>query len=110
MTKNLAREFHAFHYLRRNRIAQTDRSSSCQQEMTMSALLRFLPTAADLLPWFLNFATWLAAGVLNMPEPLLHATGVAVFAQVEALENSVGKSLCPIRLARQFVAWCRRPG
>lgn len=76
----------------------------------MSAFLRFLPAAADLLPWFLNFGTWLAARVLNLPEPLVHATGVVVLAQVEAFENSVGKSLCPIRLARQFFAWCRRAG
>jgi hypothetical protein len=38
---------------------------------------------------------------LNMPEPLLHSTGVFVFAQVQAVENSVGNRLCPIRLLRR---------
>src|ERR1700752_3475628 len=102
--QNLAREFHAFHYLRRNRIAEADRSSSRQQEMTMSPLARF----QSVLPWLLTLATWLLARSLNMPEPLVHATGVVVFAQVEAFENSVGKSLCPVRLAHQFLAWCRQ--
>ena len=39
---------------------------------------------------------------LNMPEPLVHAAGVFVFAQVQAIENRVGKTLCPIRLLRQL--------
>ncbi len=46
---------------------------------------------------------------LNMPEPLLQTTGVFVFAQVQAVENSVGKTLCPIRLWRQLLALCRQP-
>ena len=45
---------------------------------------------------------------LNMPEPLVHDTGVFVFAQVQAVENSVGKTLCPIRLLRQLRNWRRR--
>lgn len=69
-----------------------------------------LPRFQSALPWLLTLATWLLARSLNMPEPLVHATGVVVFAQVEAFENSVGKSLCPIRLARQFLAWCRTAG
>jgi hypothetical protein len=32
----------------------------------------------------------------------VHNTGVFVFAQVQAVENSVGKSLCPARLLRRF--------
>jgi hypothetical protein len=74
--------------------------------MTMSPLPRF----QSVLPWLLTLAIWLVARSLNMPEPLVHTTGVVVFAQVEAFENSVGKSLCPVRLARQFFAWCRRAG
>ena len=31
---------------------------------------------------------------LNMPEPLVHNTGVFVFAQVQTIENSVGRRLC----------------
>jgi hypothetical protein len=45
---------------------------------------------------------------LNMPEPLVHDTGVFVFAQVQAVENSVGKTLCPKRLLRQLRNWRRR--
>jgi hypothetical protein len=77
--------------------------------MTMSPL-HLLPRFQSVLPWPLTLATWLLARSLNMPEPLLHATGVVVFAQVEAFENSVGKSLCPIRLARQLLVWCCRAG
>jgi hypothetical protein len=58
--------------------------------------------AAGMIPWLLNLATRLLARILNMPEPLLHSTGVFVFAHVQAVENSVGKMLCPIRLLRQL--------
>jgi hypothetical protein len=44
----------------------------------------------------------------NMPEPLVHHTGVFVFAHVQAVENSVGKTLCPGRLLRQLRNWRRR--
>jgi hypothetical protein len=57
MVQNLAREFHAFHYVGGNRIAPSPRSSSTAQEMTMSAFVRYLPAAAELLPWMLNLAT-----------------------------------------------------
>jgi hypothetical protein len=53
------------------------------------------------------------ACALNMPEPLVQNTGVFVFAHVQAVENSIGKTLCPIRLLRrlQFLlrAWLRQP-
>jgi hypothetical protein len=50
---------------------------------------------------------------LNMPEPLVHTTGVLVFAHVQAVESSVGKTLCPIRLLRHLQkigsrAWFRQ--
>ena len=46
----------------------------------------------------------LAAGALasTCREPLVHDTGVFVFAQVQAFENSVGKALCPMRLLRRL--------
>jgi hypothetical protein len=44
---------------------------------------------------------------LNMPEPLVHSTGDYVVAQVTAFEHSVGRSLCPFRLARVLRAWWR---
>ena len=57
---------------------------------------------AGMIPWLLNLATRLLARILNMPESLVHPTGVFVFAHVQAVENSVGKTFCPIRLLRQL--------
>jgi hypothetical protein len=76
--------------------------------MTMSAFVRYLPAAAELLPWMLNFATWLLARSLNMPEPLVHATGLFVFVQVQAFENSFLKALCPKRLMHRLFTLCRQ--
>jgi hypothetical protein len=45
----------------------------------------------------------------NMPEPLVHTTGVLVFAHVAAVENRVGKTLCPARLLRRIQGWLRPP-
>ena len=63
----------------------------------MSTLYRSSTSSAGIIPWTLNLATRMLACSLNMPEPLLHTTGIFVFAQVQAVENSVGKTLCPIR-------------
>jgi hypothetical protein len=66
----------------------------------------------------LDLATRVLACMLNMPEPLLHNTGAFVFAQVQAVENSVGKTLHPIHLLRRVRSrvrksrvrtWLRRP-
>jgi hypothetical protein len=62
---------------------------------------------ASVLPWMLNLATRILARSLNMPEPLVHHTGVFVFAHVQAVENSVGRTLCPKRLLRQLRNWRR---
>jgi hypothetical protein len=67
-----------------------------------------LTIAARMIPWWLNLATRMLARLLNMPEPLVHTTGVFVFARVAAVETSVGKTLCPIRLLRQLQNWRRR--
>lgn len=64
---------------------------------------------AGIIPWILNLATRMLARSLNMPEPLVHNTGVFVFAHVQAVETSVGKTLCPIRLLRRLRNWRRRP-
>ena len=64
---------------------------------------------AAMIPWMLNLATRLLARILNMPEPLVHNTGVFVIAHVQSVENSVGKTLCPIRLLRQLRSWLRQP-
>ncbi|MDB5611623.1 MAG: hypothetical protein JWP25_8523 [Bradyrhizobium sp.] len=61
-----------------------------------------------MIPWLLNLATRMLARSLNMPEPVVHNTGVLVFAHVQAVENSVGRTLCPIRLLRQLQSWWRR--
>ena len=66
-------------------------------------------STAGIIPWMLNLATRALACSLNMPEPLLHTSGVFVFAQVQAVENSIGKRLCPIRLLRQLLVLCRQP-
>jgi hypothetical protein len=104
MVKNLPCEFHAFHYVRGNRTASRAGSSSPSQEMTMST--RSSPLSpASVLPWMLNLATRMLARSLNMPEPLVHHTGV--FVHVQAVESSVGKTLCPKRLLRQLRNWRR---
>ena len=73
----------------------------------MSRLSKSNPSVSGGFAWLLNLATWLLARSLNMPEPLVHNTGVFVFVHVQAVENSVGRSLCPIRLLRLFRAWLR---
>jgi len=75
--------------------------------MTMSTPSRFPASAVGAFAWLLNLATWLLARTLNMPEPLVHNTGVFVFVHVQAVENSVGRTLCPVRLLRQLRAWFR---
>jgi hypothetical protein len=73
--------------------------------MLMLTLFRF---AAAAIPWMLNLATWLVARSLNMPEPVVHDTGAFVFAQVQTIENRVGKALNPKRLVRQFRSLLQR--
>jgi hypothetical protein len=73
----------------------------------MSAFIRYLPAAALLLPWLIDLATWLVARSLNMPVPLVQAASFVVFLRVQAFENSIGRSLCPIRLWRRLRAFLR---
>jgi hypothetical protein len=58
--------------------------------------------AATMIPWMLNLATRLLARMLNMPEPLVHNTGVFVFVHVQAVEISIGN-----RVLRQLQSWRR---
>jgi hypothetical protein len=58
--------------------------------------------------WLLNLATRMLACSLQLPEPLLHETGVFVFAQVQAVETRAIRTLCPIRLWRLLQNWRRR--
>ena len=54
-----------------------------------------------------TLAIWALARSLNMPEPLVHDTGVFVVVQVQTIENRIGKALCPMRLIRQLRSWFR---
>ncbi|MBR1199088.1 hypothetical protein JQ634_07940 [Bradyrhizobium sp. AUGA SZCCT0240] len=67
-----------------------------------------------MLPLFLlivralhRLAVWVLARSLNMPEPLVHDTGVFVVAQVQTIENRIGEALSPMRRWRQFRSWFR---
>ena len=73
--------------------------------MLMLSLFRFV---AAVVPWVVNLATWLLARTLNMPQPLVHDTGVFVFVQVQTIENRVGKALSPMRLMRRLRSLLRR--
>jgi hypothetical protein len=73
----------------------------------MSALIRFLPTVAELLIWPQNLVIWLLAQTLNLPTPLVQAASLFMFLKVQSLEDSVGPSLCPLRLMRRLIAWLR---
>ena len=64
---------------------------------------------AGLSSWLLNLATRMLACSLNMPEPLVHNTGIFVFVHVQAVETSVGRTLGLIQLWDQFQNWRRRP-
>jgi hypothetical protein len=77
--------------------------------MLMLSLFRAVSAT---LPWLLNMTTRLSAKILahalNMPEPLVHSTGVYVVVQVQAAEHRAARSLCPTRLLRQLRSLCRR--
>ena len=49
-----------------------------------------------------NLAVWALARTFNMPEPLVHDTGIFVFVQVSIFENRVGRALCPRQLWRRL--------
>jgi hypothetical protein len=54
-----------------------------------------------------TLVVWALARSLNMPEPLVHDTGLFVVARVQGIENRIGKALCPKRLFRQLRSWFR---
>ena len=72
--------------------------------MRLNSRPSLFPSAADVVSWLLNLAIRLLARLLNMPEPLVHNTGVFVFAHVQAAETRVGRRLCPVRLWRRIQA------
>ena len=73
--------------------------------MLMLSLYRLVATV---VPWVVNLATWLLARSLNMPEPVVHDTGVFVFVQVQTIENRVFAALCPTRLMRRLRSLLQR--
>ena len=74
--------------------------------MLTLSLFHILASAAGML---LNLATGMLARSLNLPESLLRDTGFFVLARAQAVENSVGRRLCPIRLLRRLQNWRRQP-
>jgi hypothetical protein len=66
------------------------------------------PPSATAISWMLNLATRMLASSLNLPEPLVHSTGVFVYAQVQAVEHRTLKTLCPVRLLRRLRALFRQ--
>lgn len=70
-------------------------------------MLSVIRAIAVLVPWLAHLATWLVARSLNMPQPLVHDAGMFVVAQVYAVEMKIGRTLCPLRLWRQFQHWLR---
>jgi hypothetical protein len=72
--------------------------------MLMLSLIRPL---AVLIPWTLRLGAWALARSLCLPEPVVHDTGLFVFAQVQTFENKIGRSLCPLRLLPRLRALFR---
>jgi hypothetical protein len=66
-----------------------------------------LPLVLALARTLHNLAVWALARSLNMPEPLVHNTGVFVVVQVQTIENRIGRALSPVRLFRQLRSWFR---
>ena len=66
------------------------------------------PSAAEFTTWLFGLATRLLARALNMPEPLVHDTGMFVYIRVQEVETSIGRKLCPVRLWRRVQSWCGR--
>ena len=71
-------------------------------------MLTFFRFAAAAIPWTLDLATCLVARSLNMPEPVVHDSGAFLFAQVQTIENRVGRALCPKRLVRRLRSLLQR--
>jgi len=62
-----------------------------------------------MIPWLLNLGNRMLACSLNMPEPLVHNTASSCSRHVQAVETSVGRTLCPVGCLRQL-RFCCSPG
>lgn len=83
--------------------SRTQRSPNAQQPSPAKTDNSVI-IAASPLAWIAKLAKRLLAQSLNMPEPLLHDTGVFVFAHVAAAEDRALKTLCPFTLLRRYFA------
>jgi hypothetical protein len=66
----------------------------------MSTLFKTLASSTGFIQCLLDLAAWFLARLLQMPEPMVHAAAIFLLLRLQAIENGVGKSLCPIRLLR----------
>jgi hypothetical protein len=67
--------------------------------MLMLSLFRL---AAIVIPRAVHLTTCMLARSLNLPQPVVHDTGVFVLVQVQAIESRIGKALCPVRLMQRL--------
>jgi hypothetical protein len=74
----------------------------------MSTLFKTLASSTGLIQCLIDLATWLLARALQMPEPVVHAAALFLVLRAQAIENDIGKSLCPIKLARRLMLRWRR--
>jgi len=74
----------------------------------MSTLFKTLASSTGLFQCLLDVATWLVARALQMPEPVVHTAALFLLLRAQAIENDIGKSLCPINLARRLMSRWRR--
>jgi hypothetical protein len=70
----------------------------------MSTLFKTLASSTGLIQCLGDLAAWVLARMLQMPEPVVHAAAVFLLLRIQAIENGVGKSLCPIRFLRALMA------
>ena len=66
----------------------------------MSTLFKTLASSTGLIQCLADLAAWFLARMLQMPEPMVHAAAIVLLLRIQAIENGVGKSLCPMRLLR----------
>ena len=76
----------------------------------MSTLFKTFASSTGLIQCLIDLATWLVARALQMPEPMVHAAALFLMLRAQTIENGLGKSLCPIALARRLMSRWREAG
>jgi hypothetical protein len=61
--------------------------------LTLSGRLLASPHAAGCVAWLARLLTRIIARQLQLPEALVHATGLYIYSRVDAFERSMLKSL-----------------